>query len=311
MKKQSLARLAGLTASVAAIALSACEKRAVGLETATVTAEKTPYEAGSAGTSTPASASPVAPTPSVPKDSTKAPEQTPVTQPAAKPEMAKPAEAPPAKAPEAVPATTTPAPAPVEIKGPKIAIRPVMPTAMFIGTPLPDGNPPPNLDTSKKEKLEELVPEGVTLLSKGAPVTTSDPDPVGALTLITDDDKRSDDGFCVDLLPGKQWVQIDLGESKEVYLIWLWHTHKSAVVYKDVIIQVSDDPEFKNSTIVFNNDYDNSYGLGVGKDQSWVETNNGRAIPVAGVKGRYVRLHSNGRNIDDTNQYTEVSVYGK
>jgi hypothetical protein len=51
--------------------------------------------------------------------------------------------------------------------------------------------------------------------------------------------------------------------------------------------------------------------FGVGQDQSWVETNNGRAMPVKGVKGRYVRFWSNGRNIDDMNQYIEAEVYGK
>jgi hypothetical protein len=67
----------------------------------------------------------------------------------------------------------------------------------------------------------------------------------------------------------------------------------------------------KNATIVYNNDFDNSAEFGVGQDQSWVETNNGRAMPVKGVKGRYVRFWSNGRNIDDMNQYIEAEVYGK
>jgi hypothetical protein len=34
-------------------------------------------------------------------------------------------------------------------------------------------------------------------------------------------------------------------------------------------------------------------------------------MPVKGVKGRFVRLWSNGRNIDDMNQYIEVEVYGR
>lgn len=43
----------------------------------------------------------------------------------------------------------------------------------------------------------------------------------------------------------------------------------------------------------------------------WVDTNHGHAIHVSGIRGRYVRLWSNGRNIDDTNQWIEVEVYGK
>jgi len=191
-----------------------------------------------------------------------------------------------------------------------------MPKPLFAGTPLPDSNPPPNLDKSGKPTLEVQTPEGVVLLSKGKPVTSSDPAPLPSgdaesLKLITDGDKEGDDGFFADLMPGKHWVQIDLGESKEIWLVWLWHFHKQAVIYKDVIVQVSDDPEMKNATIVYNNDFDNSAEFGVGQDQSWVETNNGRAMPVKGVKGRYVRFWSNGRNIDDMNQYIEAEVYGK
>ena len=78
-----------------------------------------------------------------------------------------------------------------------------------------------------------------------------------------------------------------------------------------VIAQISDDAEFKTSTTVFNNDFDNSAGFGVGKDQAWMETNHGRPMPVNAVKGRYVRFWSNGRNVDDTNHYIEVEVYGK
>ena len=34
-------------------------------------------------------------------------------------------------------------------------------------------------------------------------------------------------------------------------------------------------------------------------------------MPVNGVKGRYVRFSSNGRDLDDTNQYIEAEVYGR
>lgn len=192
-----------------------------------------------------------------------------------------------------------------------MSIKPVMPIPLFAGTPLPQENPPPNLDTSKIPVLEALVPEGVTLLSKGKPVTSNDSAPIGDLTLATDGDKQGDDGYFVDLMPGKVYIQIDLQESKEIWLIWTWHFHKQAVIFKDVVVQISDDPEFKTFTTVFNNDFDNSATFGVGTDKSYAETNNGRPMPVNGVKGRYVRFYSNGRDLDDTNQYIEVEVYGK
>ena len=42
-----------------------------------------------------------------------------------------------------------------------------------------------------------------------------------------------------------------------------------------------------------------------------IETYDGRPIAVKGVKGRYVRLYSNGNTSDELNHYTEVEVYGK
>jgi hypothetical protein len=321
MKKQFLVRAAGGLTLATAFALSSCDKPADGLDPLKKEETKSVFEGSATGTSTAAAVStPEAPKPAVkpaeaPKPVVKATEPPPAPMPPKadppKVEPAKPVEVvKPAPAPPPVP-TPAPAPAPVVNNGPKITIKPEMPKPLFAGIPLPDSNPPPNLDKSGKPTLEVAVPAGVTLLSKGKPVTCSDSAPLGELSWITDGEKQGDDGYFVDILPLKQWVQIDLGESKEVHLIWVWHFHKQGVIYKDVVVQISDDPEFKTSTTVYNNDFDNSSGFGVGKDQTWVETNNGRPMPVAGVKGRYVRLYSNGRSIDDTNQYIEVEVYGK
>ena len=298
MKESTLSRAATALSAVALATLAACDKSAPGLAPLSSASSGGATASPSIYGTTTAPATPAvapAPTPKAP-DPTPAPAPTPT----------------PAPAPEATPA---PAPSPAP-SGPAITIKPVMPKPLFAGTPLPDSNPPPNLDKSGKPTLEVQTPEGVVLLSKGKPVTSSDPAPLPSgdaesLKLITDGDKEGDDGFFADLMPGKHWVQIDLGESKEIWLVWLWHFHKQAVIYKDVIVQVSDDPEMKNATTVFNNDFDNSAEFGVGQDQSWVETNNGRAMPVKGIKARYVRFWSNGRNIDDMNQYIEAEVYGK
>ena len=51
--------------------------------------------------------------------------------------------------------------------------------------------------------------------------------------------------------------------------------------------------------------------MGVGKDNHYVETSEGRLIDAKGVKGRYVRFYSGGNNASDLNHYIEVEVYGK
>jgi hypothetical protein len=84
------------------------------------------------------------------------------------------------------------------------------------------------------------------------------------------------------------------------------------MVYFDVIVQVSDDPDFtENVRTIFNNDIDNSSGQGIGTDMHYVETAEGKLIDAKGEKARYVRLYSRGNNSNDLNHYIEVSVYGK
>jgi hypothetical protein len=105
-------------------------------------------------------------------------------------------------------------------------------------------------------------------------------------------------------------VQIDLGQKAAIYAVLLWHNHAEARVYRDVVVQISDDPDFLQAQTVFNNDYDDSSGLGIGSNMGYVETSEGKLIDCRGIEGRYVRLYSKGNNLDDKNNYTEVEVFG-
>ncbi len=186
------------------------------------------------------------------------------------------------------------------------------PKPMFIGTPVPAELP--NLEKADPSKVVKsiMVPKGTTNLAKGKKVTSSDAAPIiGDLTLVTDGDADGADGSFVELMPGKQWVQIDLGAEANIYKIAMWHYHKQAQAYIDVEVQVSDDPEFKTGvTSLWNSDHDDSSGMGKGSDPAYVETNHGRVIDAKGVKARYVRLWSNGNTSNDMNHYCEVEVFG-
>jgi len=132
------------------------------------------------------------------------------------------------------------------------------------------------------------------------------------VAMVTDGDKDGGQGSFVELAPGLQWVQIDLGQPATIYAVLMWHYHAQARAYRDVVVRVSDDPNFADGvTTVFNNDHDNSSGLGAGKDMGYVETFEGKLIDCKGVAARYVRLYSKGNTSDDGNQYVEVEVYGK
>jgi hypothetical protein len=78
-----------------------------------------------------------------------------------------------------------------------------------------------------------------------------------------------------------------------------------------VIVQVSDDKDFlKGVQTIFNNDHDNTSGLGAGKDKEYIEVAEGRLIDPKGVKARYLRFYSNGNTTNDLNHYVEIEVYG-
>jgi hypothetical protein len=186
-----------------------------------------------------------------------------------------------------------------------------LPKPMFIGTPTNIRSA--NLETvTGKSRAPFYVPKGTVLLSTKKKVTSSDTQPViGELDMITDGEKAGGDGYFVELGPTSQWVQIDLGASRPLYAILAWHYHSQARVYRDVIVQVSDDPAFKTGvTTVFNNDHDNSSKLGLGKDKEYIEVAEGKLFDLKSAKGRYVRLYSNGNTTNDLTHYVEVEVYG-
>ncbi len=186
-----------------------------------------------------------------------------------------------------------------------------LPKPMFVGTPR--NIKPPNLEiVTGKPRGPFFVPKGTKNLSLKKTVSSSDMQPViGELSFLTDGEKAGEDGYFVELGPGKQWVQIDLGASAGIAAILVWHYHSQARVYRDVVVQVSDDKDFlKGVATVYNNDHDNTSGLGLGKDKEYIETNEGRLMDAKGAKGRYVRLYSSGNTSNDMNHYVEVEVYG-
>ena len=223
------------------------------------------------------------------------------TQPeATQPEAAKPAEEPQATQPASdqklVPMTI------------------VLPKPMFVGTPQdtrvdnlekPLGKPRPSF----------LAPEGTANAALNMAISGSDEEPIiGDIEMITDGDKEAADGSYVELGPFVQYITVDLEKQHEISAIVVWHYHKQPRVYFDVVAQVSNDPDFITDVkTVFNNDIDNSAGLGIGKDKHYVETSEGKLIDClsqGSPKARYVRLYSNGNTSNDLNHYIEVDVYG-
>ncbi len=187
-----------------------------------------------------------------------------------------------------------------------------LPRPAFRGTP---EHVPPGTRLEKPRKGPRrafLAPKGVTNLAVKKRVTSSDRDPIiGDLELVADGDKEAQEGGYVELGPGVQYVQIDLGQSSKIFAILIWHYHANARVYHDVVVQTASDADFISDVrTLFNNDHDNSAGFGVGKDRGYWETYEGKLIDAKGISSRYLRFYSNGSTADDQNHYTEIEVYG-
>jgi hypothetical protein len=192
------------------------------------------------------------------------------------------------------------------------------PAATLMWRPMAEGKPVTlrnlnDFQPSYSIRNRFLAPHGTHIVSRNKKVTSSDPEPIiGELECVTDGDKDGSDGSYVELSPGIQWLQIDLGNPCELWGIVLWHFHKNARAYDDVIVQLSDDPEFHMGvTTLFNNDHENSSGFGIGTDPAYIETNHGRILDVPGTNARYLRLYSNGNTANEMNHYIEVEAWGR
>lgn len=185
-----------------------------------------------------------------------------------------------------------------------------LPLPTLKGTPedLPTG---PNIDApSDKPPTPIQVPKGVTNVAAGKTVTSSVNPFFGDLSQVTDGKKEAFDDDAVEMKKGSQWIQVDLGQPYAIYAAVMWHDHRYIQAMRDVILQVSDDPEFKSGiTTLYNNDTDDSSGLGVGTDREYFEMKWGRAVPSKGVKARYVRGYTRGSNQSSLNCWQELEVY--
>jgi hypothetical protein len=187
-----------------------------------------------------------------------------------------------------------------------------LPAPVFAGTPkeAPQGIV---VESPNLRPPVIMVPPNARNIAPLAKITSSDKNATAAsLAKITDGDKEADEDSIVELKKGLQWIQFDFRHPADIYAIAIWHAHDLAKIYRSVIVQVSDDKDFtENVRTLFNNDTDNSSGLGAGTDRQYFETFQGKEINARGTRARYVRLYSHGSTDSAMNEYTEVEIYGE
>lgn len=192
----------------------------------------------------------------------------------------------------------------------KAALKLELPAPTLKGTPeeLPTG---PNIEAnSDKAPALPALSKGVQNVALNKAVTSSVKPFTGELEQITDGKKEAFDYDTVEMKRGSQWVQVDLGQSFTIEAIAIWHDHRYIQTMYDVIVQVSDDPEFKTGvTTLFNNDTDNSSGQGIGTDREYFERHWGRVFDGKNTKARYVRGYTKGSHLSALNCWQEIEVY--
>lgn len=191
----------------------------------------------------------------------------------------------------------------------KEALKLEFPAPTLKGTPedLPKGpniEPPPT-----KEPVPIQIPKGAKNMAQGKAVTSSVKPFTGDLEQITDGQKGAFDYDTVEMKKGAQWVQLDLGATFELHAIAMWHDHRYIQAYRGVVVQVSNDADFKEKTTLFNNDTENETGQGVGTDRQYFETHFGKVIDGKATKARYIRCYTKGSSNSALNCWQEVEVY--
>jgi len=194
-----------------------------------------------------------------------------------------------------------------------VPLKLTLPDPVFSGTPK---DAPPGVDIEPmptKPPPPLMIPADARNIAPGKKITCSDKSvSADQLARITDGNKAAGEDNTALLRKGLQWIQFDLGAPHDIYVIVIWHAHDTAKVYRSVIVQASDDPDFGEHTVtLFNNDRDNSSGLGAGKDRQYFESFRGKIIDGKGTRARYVRLYSHGSTDGAYNEYTEVEIYGR
>ena len=162
------------------------------------------------------------------------------------------------------------------------------------------------------------VPEGTLNLAKGKKVSSNaEVIPVGGLTRLTDGNKARQAGAYTELhRNGPLYIQVDLEQVATIHGVWLWRKwgeKRDAVIFKDTVVQLSEDPDFKKGVVtLFNSDFDESLGLGRGRGALYFETQYGRLFECTHIKGRYVRIYSGGVIPERIgNSFVEIEVFGE
>ena len=107
------------------------------------------------------------------------------------------------------------------------------------------------------------------------------------------------------------YLEVDLGEVRNISKINLYRYWQDGRTYNGTVIVLSETADFtENTTTVYNSDKENFHNLGVGTDDTYAESADGKTIEVDSVNARYVRVYMHGTGSGTTNHVVELEVIG-
>lgn len=119
--------------------------------------------------------------------------------------------------------------------------------------------------------------------------------------------------FGTDDSAASSYLQVDLGEVRNVSKIKLYRYWQDSRTYAGTVIALSETADFGSMTIAYNSDADNFHGLGAGEDAVYAESAGGKTVELKEtVKARYVRVYMHGKadGTGKTNHVVELQVIG-
>ena len=112
---------------------------------------------------------------------------------------------------------------------------------------------------------------------------------------------------------GEYYVQIDFGDVYDVNKAELFRYFDGRSYDATVVALAETEEEFtaEKAKVVYNSDTENKYGFGAGADETYVETDAGKAFEFDAVVARYVRIYMCGvAEGSKNNHVVECKVWG-
>ena len=168
--------------------------------------------------------------------------------------------------------------------------------------------------TISEENMENLALGKEVTVKKSADDSEENVNGERPQEMVTDGIINSDNycDFGMDDERRSAYLQVDLGADNLISKINMWRYWKDGRTYDATVIAVSDNKDFTNPAVVYNSDSGNVHGFGVGQDELYAETENGKEFKLSSpIKARYVRVYTYGvKDGGTTNHVVELQVLG-